>query len=335
MRYYLGVDGGTTKTHAVLADSAGEILGFSETSGSNHECLPGGYSDVESILQWIIGNLVQKRNIPPQKIKGVFGLSGVDTKKDEQALSAVISRLDLGSFRVCNDSYLGIWAGTEQGEGICSINGTGCTVTGRDKEGGLKQLGGLGSHFGDPGGGGTIGRFVLSEVFNDVHMNGGTGLMSAILLGRGTLQEKKDSLEDLRDQLVRKSVKLTDFAPVAFQAAQQGDEKTTDFLCRMGSGIGRRIAYMADNMVFSPEIPVVLAGSLNVRGHFPAMEESLKKEAIQSAPRKRLTFHMLETPPVAGALLWAAGDNSGDKRGADFRKFRKKAMEQWENKCKI
>ena len=37
MRYYLGADLGTTKTHTLIVDETGRVLGFGESEPDNHE----------------------------------------------------------------------------------------------------------------------------------------------------------------------------------------------------------------------------------------------------------------------------------------------------------
>ena len=37
MRYALGVDGGNSKTHALVVDESGQSLGFGHSGGGNHQ----------------------------------------------------------------------------------------------------------------------------------------------------------------------------------------------------------------------------------------------------------------------------------------------------------
>ena len=49
MRYYLGVDIGGTKSHALLSDEDGNALGFAEAGPGNHEVV--GYAGLRQVLE--------------------------------------------------------------------------------------------------------------------------------------------------------------------------------------------------------------------------------------------------------------------------------------------
>ncbi|MDR1693206.1 MAG: hypothetical protein LBR72_07595, partial [Oscillospiraceae bacterium] len=68
----MGVDGGGTKSHLALFDTAGNCVGVSACGPLNHECLEGSYGEMEQAL----GEL----------IRGALGRAGA---KAEDVLHAV------------------------------------------------------------------------------------------------------------------------------------------------------------------------------------------------------------------------------------------------------
>ena len=50
MKYYIGVDGGGTKTHYALIDEKKQIVAETKTAGSNHENLDGSFDEAADIL---------------------------------------------------------------------------------------------------------------------------------------------------------------------------------------------------------------------------------------------------------------------------------------------
>ena len=48
MRYFLGVDIGATKTHALIADATGRVVGFGQAGPGNHETV--GYEGLIAAL---------------------------------------------------------------------------------------------------------------------------------------------------------------------------------------------------------------------------------------------------------------------------------------------
>ena len=49
MHYFLGIDIGGTKSHALIADETGRAVGFGQGGPGNHEVV--GYSGLEAMLQ--------------------------------------------------------------------------------------------------------------------------------------------------------------------------------------------------------------------------------------------------------------------------------------------
>ena len=49
MKYYLGIDVGASKTHALISNEAGKCVGFGKAQGDNHQNV--GYAALERVLQ--------------------------------------------------------------------------------------------------------------------------------------------------------------------------------------------------------------------------------------------------------------------------------------------
>ena len=49
MKYFLGVDVGSSKTHALIADETGACIGFGKAWGGNHQGV--GYDGLLNVLQ--------------------------------------------------------------------------------------------------------------------------------------------------------------------------------------------------------------------------------------------------------------------------------------------
>ena len=49
MKYFLGIDVGSSKTHALIADEAGICIGFGKAWGGNHQSV--GYDGLENVLK--------------------------------------------------------------------------------------------------------------------------------------------------------------------------------------------------------------------------------------------------------------------------------------------
>ena len=60
MKYYIGVDGGGTKTAFALFDENKNVVAQYETEGSNHENLEGAIPQAAGIIAGGINGLVEK-----------------------------------------------------------------------------------------------------------------------------------------------------------------------------------------------------------------------------------------------------------------------------------
>ena len=104
MTLVLGIDGGGTKTHALVADETGAVLGHATDGPSNWEAvgLRGAATAPRGGAQGAVGG----RAAPVADVAGsVFGLAGVDWPSDVPRLESVIEPLGLASLpAILNDS---------------------------------------------------------------------------------------------------------------------------------------------------------------------------------------------------------------------------------------
>ena len=115
MRYFLGVDIGGTKSHALLSDEDGNALGFAEAGPGNHEVV--GYAGLRQVLEAITAGATQMVGIPRAAIAGAgFGVAGYDWPSELPSTLEAIAPLGLTCpVAAVNDTIIGLLAGAEQG----------------------------------------------------------------------------------------------------------------------------------------------------------------------------------------------------------------------------
>jgi N-acetylglucosamine kinase-like BadF-type ATPase len=59
MKYFLGIDVGSSKTHALIADEAGQGIGFGRAGGGNHQGV--GYEGLTKVLKKSFGGASMAR----------------------------------------------------------------------------------------------------------------------------------------------------------------------------------------------------------------------------------------------------------------------------------
>lgn len=312
--YVLGVDGGSTKTHCTLFDTQGNRIDFIQVGSTNHETLKGSFDEFREKLGGAILEMIGRHHIGISSIsQSVFGLSGADTKSQHWRLSSEISKIGLSNFIVCNDSYLGIKAGSKNGYGVGVVNGSGCTISGINQSGRIFTIGGQAEFTGEPGGGGFLGYYAIRSSYNQLFRGGKKTLMKEMLFDMFKPSTKYDFLETIREKIDSGELKVGDLSRVVFEAANQSDELALEILKYMGNEVGMSVNGIIRELEFSPdkELDIVLVGSINVKGENPTYLETLERKIISENKDRKINFTVLNKPPVAGAVVWALNRVNG------------------------
>ncbi len=312
--YILGVDGGGTKTHCALFDTDGNLIDMLKWGPTNHEALKGSFSELADELHKMLECLSDRNGMDTGGIsKSVFGMAGVDTKRQNAVILEIIRGLGIKDFILCNDAYLGIKAGCPEGYGICAINGTGCTVAGIDDKGNMLQIGGLGRLTGDCGGGNYLGTCAVSEVYNSLFKEGRHTLMVELMFEKLCIQSGADFVDGLTQATGSGKYRIKDLNGIVFEAANLGDAAALEILEKMGIENGKSINGIIKHLDFNMDssIPVILVGSIYTKGENPKGIDSLKAHVINANPGINFDFKLLKQPPVAGAAVWGIKEALG------------------------
>src|SRR5512133_2831537 len=123
--YVIGVDGGTTKTVALVADEQGHILSAARGAGSNW-----AGEDVEIPMAVVIQTVQQA--LAAAGLRGVdielggFTLAGADWPEDHTRREAVLRQAGIArQVKVKNDAFGGLRAGLTRPYGMVLAAGTG------------------------------------------------------------------------------------------------------------------------------------------------------------------------------------------------------------------
>jgi N-acetylglucosamine kinase-like BadF-type ATPase len=305
-RYVVGVDGGNTKSHYALFDTEGRLVRFLDRGPVCHQTLPGGIEAVGRELRAAVDALLTPGGLSPQSVaRAVFGLAGADTEDHRRALGSILADLGFGNFRVVNDAFLGIKAGSSRGWGICSINGTGTVTAAVGPDGASVQVGGLGYFTGDEGGGGYLAERVLRAVYDARYRCGPPTRLTELLLGELGLAD----VEELILAQVESRVPVLKACEAAFLAASLGDGPALATLEAIAkNSVESALGAFGQLRVPDGEfVEFVLAGSLFVKARPPILVDAYRL-ALQRALGDRARVVLLRVPPVSGAVLWALED---------------------------
>ncbi|HSO19493.1 MAG TPA: BadF/BadG/BcrA/BcrD ATPase family protein [Desulfosarcina sp.] len=297
MKYYLGIDVGSSKTHALIADENGRCLGFGKAWGGNHQVV--GYDGLRDVLQQSLAEACQMADLNVSQIAGAgFGVAGYDFPSDREPHLTAIASLGLSCpVDVVNDGVNGLLAGASHGIGVNVTAGSGVNCCGLGPNGETGRIVGNGTSFGEFGGGSEI-------VWKGLHMVNyawirripPTALTAIYLEATGA----KDEL-DLMEGLSNEQYHLFPFIAVKiFEAAYAGDEAAQEVVCWAGEELGWLAVSVARQIgMEQDEVEIVQSGSVFAGGELLA--EPMRRVIFEHMPKARLT--RLDGPPVVGPLL--------------------------------
>jgi N-acetylglucosamine kinase-like BadF-type ATPase len=306
--YVIGVDIGGTKSHLALFDTEGNFVDLGHWGPLNHEMLPDSFEQLEDELGQFVTQVISKHGITMKQIAySALGVAGVDTKYQHGVVSKILKKLGFRKFTLANDAYLGIPAGSKTGAGICAINGTGCTLAGIDKKGGMLQIGGVGILSADMGGGGYMGERLVSAVYCELFRKGEPTIMTSFLFEKLGITSKYDYVETIQEKINDETFDIYKCSPMIFEAVKHNDRVAAGILLEIAGNYAGGISCMIEELDFPPdeELYVVLAGSVFVKGEHPLLIDSLKEKVSADNPGRSITYNLLNVPNVAGAAVWA------------------------------
>ena len=176
--HFLGVDGGATKTLAVIVDAGGHEIGRG-MAGSGNQAAVGPERAVASIRR-AVAEAARHAGSSEAFLAAWIGLAGVDRPGDRDRLLPHLDALAT-VVQLTNDAELAL-TGLDDAVGVAVIAGTGSIALGRDAAGTTARSGGWGHIIGDEGSGYEVGRLALKAAARAADGRGPqTALLPAIL----------------------------------------------------------------------------------------------------------------------------------------------------------
>ena len=305
MKYYIGVDGGGTKTAYALFDENKKMLANIEGKGSNHENLDGAFDEASDYIIEGVNKLCSEAGIELGNVSfTLMGLAGIDHPYQYDKMCALLREKGLDNFEIYNDGFIVVKAGSETGAAIGYNCGTGVCCNAIDSRGNMLQLMGLGVFSGDVSGGSNIAVKAFQLVYNELFFNLEKTLITQFVKEKYGINKREELLSLVEKIENGEADYIRNFVGFFFEAAKQGDGPALDYCAEMAKRGAQAIAALANQLVFDgDEIEVVLSGSINVKLDNAAYIEKLKSEAQALCPKK-LKFIKLDAMPVTGCINW-------------------------------
>ena len=312
-KYILGIDGGGTKTDAVLCDLSGHVV--ARFIGPASSITGQGVEKAREALHAVVAKVLEGMDEKAGVCACYAGISGGGLPANRKVFREILAEVlpDCAFLENGSDAVNVLTAGIGIKDGVIAIAGTGSCIYART-HGELSQVGGWGYLLGDEGSGFDLGR---------------RAIMTALkaLDGRGAAQEVLSLCEEkmgmpLRDYisvLYRSDAKteIASFAPLLLKAAQEGSV-AAKAECQAAAAEIAEAILTADRLVGAK--CVVTGGSIWKNDYYRGL--------VQEKLGKEFKMISIDLPPVYGAVLQAAAQ-AGCKAEASFEKnFRITLMEE-------
>lgn len=305
MAFILGVDGGATKTLAVVGDHTGRILGAGLAGPTNYQLI--GIETAMGNLNSAVDMALAQADISASGLGyGVFGLAGADFPVDFQNLTAGIEKLYPGlRFEIVNDTWVGFRAGTGEDYGGVVISGTGANFAASAPDGTRITGRGMGYEWGGEGGAGSLIRNAVHFAFRSHDGTGPrTGIEQVVLstLDFSSYDDLSLYMYQVHGRFSQIYMKAAAIVPAIFKLATEGDEVCADILIESGKTMGEIMGRMVKSLG-SWQIPqdVVMVGSLFTKGANPLLVDSFAMSCHRFVPFAR--FKKPELEPAGGAYI--------------------------------
>lgn len=322
MAYFLGIDVGSSKTHALIVDDQGRCLGFGHSGGGNHQ--GRGYEVTTQAIREAFSQAAQMAGISAAQIAGAgFGIAGYDWPSElEEHLGCIREATGLACpLEVVNDGVNGLMAGTTHGWGVNVTAGSGVNARGRDRQGREGRIVGNGTYFGEYGGGIEIVGSALQEVsYAWIKRNPPTALTGIFLEVTGAKSEI-DLMEGLSNGYYHLYPAI---AIKIFEAAADGDEAAQRVIRFSGEELGHlAVAVIRQLNLEDEEVEVVQSGSVFDGG--APISDPMREVILAAVPKAKII--RLDAPPVLGSLL--LGMEAGGFDGYPLREKIIASIQEW------
>lgn len=293
----IGVDGGGSKTRAVLANERGSHL--AEATGAGSAVHPMDIERSAAVIATVVRDVLQQAKPAGAHVKVLcVGVAGVGREPARSALHDALTREALADdvlvepdFAVALDDAFG------DGTGVLLVSGTGSSAFGRGPTGATARAGGWGPAIGDEGGGAWIGRRALSVVAAAADgREPETALTGAIL----TTLELEGAEHLIPWAAAATPAMVATLAPVVLTVAAGGDLRANSIVSLAVEELALHVRALARRL-FSDErasVPVAFAGGLLAPGSL--LRKRLEHRLKSAVPGAHV--HANEIDPARGAV---------------------------------
>ncbi|MBI2618615.1 MAG: hypothetical protein HYW57_00870 [Ignavibacteriales bacterium] len=305
--YVVGIDGGGTKTAAMLADPNGTILAEDTGGPSNFQLI--GVDQAAQVLFSVIQGCCGKAGCALSDVKSVVaGLTGAGRESDRERMQQAFHNhtrgfgTDFDLVTVESDARIALEGAFKGGSGIILIAGTGSIAFGKAPGGAILRVGGWGRLVGDEGSGYSIGKDGLNIVSKELDGRGGKTLLTKLVAEKFGLSNQ----EQIITAVYRNNFDIASLAPLVIEAAAKQDKECERILNRAAFELSEHVRSLTFKIEEAArgtrkKIPLAFIGSILTSENI--FSRVVKHKIEYSLPQ--VSVIKPQSAPAHGAVLMA------------------------------
>lgn len=299
--YYLGIDGGGTKTRYLLVNDNLEKVGDCESKTIHiHQV---GVDGIKEEITTNIAKLCKEANIEVKDIAFAFaGVPGYgESQEDKLKIDEAIKEIMTVPYMIDNDAVNGWAAGTACKPGINMVAGTGSIAYGRNEAGKLARCGGWGPGIGDDASAYWIGIRTINEYTKQKDGRNEKTVLVDILEKEYNISYDFEIVDIVFNRLKQDRTQLAGFSKVCFLAAEEGCPAAKRIFEEAAENLFKHIKSLSKTLEFNDEFVVSYTGGVFKAGRH--ILEPLARMIEEAGLKGKLQEPELE--PWNGAALLA------------------------------
>jgi glucosamine kinase len=292
MPFFLGIDGGGTKTRCIVGDEKSQ-LGSGSSSSSKVQRV-GEACARDALAAAVHEACIQARISPRQITRSCAGITGAARPEIASVIHDLMTNIVGGQFEIIGDVEVAFEDAFGNGPGLIVIAGTGSIAYGRNTKGETARAGGWGYAISDEGSGHWIGLETVRASLREHDRGQPTELLKELV--------EKLGAKDFEDFIVRVNANpAVDFAPLfptVLAAADSGDAIATEILIHAGRELADLAGIVIERLFREQSISVATHGG--VLASSAIVKKSFSQELKSRYPRAVCLER--EVDPARGAL---------------------------------
>ncbi len=298
MNYYIGFDGGGTKTECALLDASGQLV--SRGLGGPSNPLRIGFDKAFAGLGEAANGALSAAGVNSRQVRALCaGLAGAGRPRVvKRVMAFLVEAFAEADVHVTTDFDVALETAVGDAPGVVLIAGTGSSAYGRNAEKRTVRAGGLGPWIGDEGSAFDIGRRAVAAV-----ARARDGLEPVTLLAElipnalqcPTWESLTERIAEAPDEVFPR------IFPLVLEAADADDPPARDILLSAAFNLSRIAGSVIQRLGLSAE-KFVLAKSGGVFDHSELLDSALDALLRSLAPHAQIGL-LTEQPSLGAARM--------------------------------